>query len=282
MRPEGAPGAHNCCATQSLESRASGGPVLKAPRRIGLKNRDDLAAASVMTCPHCEGAQKIFSDRTAKRDLRRFQKKGPAKTTQILFDLVPADAWRGASVLDIGGGIGAIQHEAIRRGADRVTDVDASPAYLALAKAEAARRGYSERATYRQGDFVELAPTIPAADLVTLDRVVCCYPHADALLTNAGKHARRFVALVWPRDRWWTRLLAGIGNMFLRLTRNEFRAYIHPDAVVTDTLLRQGLSQRAARTAGYWQVRVYERATVMRNSLAGSLAPTRRKIDEHA
>lgn len=213
-----------------------------------------------MTCPHCEGAPKIFSDRTARRDLRRFQKKGPSKTTQILFELVPPEAWRDASVLDIGGGVGAIQHEAIRRGAHRVTDVDASPAYLATAKAEAGRRGYADRATYRQGDFVELASTIPAADVVTLDRVVCCYPNANALLTNAGKRARRFVALVWPRDRWWTRTIAGFHNMFLRLTRNEFRAYIHPDAMVANALIHQGFSQRAARTAGYWQVRVYERA----------------------
>lgn len=212
-----------------------------------------------MTCPHCEGAQKIFSDRTARRDLRRFQKKGPAKTTRILLDLVPPEAWRDATVLDIGGGVGVIQHEAIRRGAHRVTDVDASPAYLATAKAEAVRRGYSGRATYREGDFVELASTIPPADVVTLDRVVCCYPDASKLLANAGKRARRFVALAWPRDRWWTRIMAGCGNMFLRMTGNEFRAYIHADALVAGALIQQGFSQRAARTAGYWQIRVYER-----------------------
>lgn len=212
-----------------------------------------------MTCPHCEGAQKIFSDRTARRDLRRFQKKGPAKTTRMLLDLFPADAWPDASLLDIGGGIGAIQHEATRRGARRVTDVDASPAYLATAKAEAIRRGYSSRAIYLEGDFVELASNVAPADVVTLDRVVCCYPDANALLLHAGKRARRFVGLVWPRDRWWTRLMATLGNAALRLTKNKFRAYIHEDEVVTKALQRQGFRERAARTAGYWQVRVFER-----------------------
>lgn len=212
-----------------------------------------------MTCPHCEGAQKIFSDRTARRDLKRFRKKGPAKTTRMLLDLFPADAWVDASILDIGGGIGAIQHEATRRGARHVTDVDASASYLSTAKAEATRRGYVDRATYVHGDFVDLAPTIRKVDLVTLDRVICCYPDASALLGQAATRARRFIGLVWPRDRWWTRLIASVGNAFLRLTRNPFRAYIHPDALVENAFLQNGFRARGTRSAGYWQVRVFER-----------------------
>lgn len=216
-----------------------------------------------MTCPHCEGAQKIFSHRTARRDLRRFRNKGPSKTTRMLLDLFPPDAWVDASVLDIGGGIGAIQHEATRRGAREVTDVDASAAYLATAKAEATRRGYADRAKYLHGDFVELASTIAPADVVTLDRVVCCYPDATALLGHAAKRARRFIGLVWPRDRWWTRLMAAMGNALLRLTRNPFRAYIHPDALVENAFLDQGFRARGIRHAGYWQVRVFERTSAL-------------------
>ena len=38
------------------------------------------------------------------------------------------------------------------------------------------------RVTFLHGDFLTLASTIPAADLVTLDRVLCCYHELDPLL----------------------------------------------------------------------------------------------------
>lgn len=180
--------------------------------------------------------------------------------------MLPKDAFRDAALLDIGGGIGAIQHEAAARGAKAITDVDASAPYLATARSEATTRGYVERAQHLHGDFVELAGTVPRADVVTLDRVVCCYPDATKLLMSAGDRARRYFGLVWPRDRWWTRVLASAGNLILRLMRNPFRAYIHPDGLVDETIRARGFRMRSAKAAGYWQVRVYERVTPDRSS----------------
>ena len=90
-------------------------------------------------------------------------------------------------MLDIGGGIGAIQLELLAAGASRAQAVDASEAYVETARAEAERRGYGDQTTARVGDFVELAPSIEPADVVTLDRVVCCYPDVDALLGAAAE-----------------------------------------------------------------------------------------------
>lgn len=40
---------------------------------------------------------------------------------------------------------------------------------------------------FRYGDFVSLAPDLETADLVTLDRVVCCYPELEPLVYLGGQ-----------------------------------------------------------------------------------------------
>ncbi|MCH7500500.1 MAG: methyltransferase domain-containing protein [Nitrospinae bacterium] len=91
----------------------------------------------------------------------------------------------GKSLLDIGGGIGAIQHELVAAGAARVTSVDASSGYLAISRKEAESRGYADRASYHYGDFVDLADSVDDADIVTLDKVLCCYDKVDDLVKKS-------------------------------------------------------------------------------------------------
>lgn len=212
-----------------------------------------------MTCPHCQAADRLFNDRVARKELKRFRRKGPGKPTRRLLDALMPGGFDGVSLLDIGGGIGAIQHEAVARGAARVTDVDASAAYLAAARMEAGERGYAERATYVEGDFVDLAERIPVADVVTLDKVVCCYPDASILLSKAAAKSRRVVAVVWPRDAWWSRAAGRALNAGMVVARNPFRMRIHPDATVHGALVQAGFRRRHHERTGFWQVAVYER-----------------------
>src|SRR5829696_1265069 len=136
----------------------------------------------------CGCTPNLFSDREAEKDLKRYLEKGPDTTTRALIDAIVAEGVEGITVIDVGGGIGAIQLELLGAGAARAEAVDASEAYIRTARAEAERRGYGDRTTGRIGDFVELAASIEPADVVTLDRVVCCYPDGGARLS-----ARRLV-----------------------------------------------------------------------------------------
>jgi magnesium-protoporphyrin O-methyltransferase len=137
--------------------------------------------------------------------------------------------------------------------------VDASPAYLDAAKQEAERSGLAGRVTYLSGDFVEVAAEIPGADLVTLDRVICCYPDLPRLLGEAAARADRVLGLVYPRDNRVLRLAVRIHNFLRRMFRHPFRAYIHPSSAV-DTLVRErGLRRTFYRTTLLWQVVVYTR-----------------------
>ena len=215
-----------------------------------------------MACPQCKGLESLFDRRTAEADLRRYHRRGPGRSTRILLDALKRDGIRDATLLDIGGGIGAIPLDLLTAGAASATDVDAASGYLAVAQEEAARRGLAERVTYHHGDFVTLAADVAPADIVTLDRVVCCYPDMRALVGASAAHARHLYGLVYPRDTWWTRLGGRIGNALLALTRRSFRFFVHPTGDVDAVIQSSGLRPAYQRDAGLlWQVVVYSRPT---------------------
>lgn len=213
-----------------------------------------------MGCSQCQGIETVFNRRFADHDLREYHKHGPSKQTRLLLDVLRKVGVQGLTLLDIGGGIGTIQHELFKSGVWAATDVDASPAYLAVAKEEAARQGYADHVQYVYGNFVELAPQIEPADIVTLDRVICCYPDMQAMVRLSSARAGKWYGLVYPRDSWWIRLGGRVGNLFLALTRNKFRFFVHP-AKEVDALVRQGgLRPYFQQNVGFvWQVVVYTR-----------------------
>jgi 2-polyprenyl-3-methyl-5-hydroxy-6-metoxy-1,4-benzoquinol methylase len=211
-----------------------------------------------MSC--CEGVDKMFGERTADHDLRRYRKRGPSKPTRVLLAALRARGVREATVLDIGGGVGTIQQELLAAGARSATAVEASNAYVRAATEEARRRGTADRITQRRGDFVALADEIEPADVVTLDRVICCYPDMPALVGRSADRARRLYGLVFPRDSWWTRLGFGASNVALKLARRNFQAHVHRTRDVHEVAREHGLTLELQRSAGpVWQVALYER-----------------------
>jgi SAM-dependent methyltransferase len=200
-----------------------------------------------------------FDEKSAREDLLTYRKDGPDGSTKRLIEALRREGVEGATLLDIGGGVGVIQLELLAAGAASAMDVDASSAFLAAAEQEADARGFRDRVAYRYGDFVELADEVEAADIVTLDRVICCYPDVHALVGRSVARARRLYGLVYPVDRWWTRGLGRLGNAILRLFRSDFRLHVHPDAVV-EALVRDAGFERRYRHAGWvWQTVVYAR-----------------------
>lgn len=207
----------------------------------------------------CEGLTNVFNDREAQRELRDYRRHGVDGTTRTLIDAIKTKDVSGFSLLDIGGGIGAIQHELIKAGVDHATDVDASAAFVQAAKQEAQRQGHAKRITYHVGDFVALADNIESADIVTLDRVLCCYDNVEALVKLSATHARRVYGLVYPRDRWWMKFGQHIFNFFLWLFRSQFRFFVHRSERVESWLREAGWQQHFYQTTSIWQVILYTR-----------------------
>lgn len=208
----------------------------------------------------CQALDEIFDAKYAEGDLKAYRNKGPAKTTRALLQAVQAQGdVRGRSLIDIGGGIGAIQLELLKAGLAHSTAVDASAAFLAAARAEAERCGFGDRTSYAHGNFVDHAAGVAPADIVTLDRVICCYPDMHALVRHSAERATRVYALVSPRDTWWMRAAKHGLNAWERLQRSAFRFYVHPDAGVDAILLARGMTRRFHKTLGVWQVNVWVR-----------------------
>jgi len=148
-----------------------------------------------MTCCGASACESQFDRKRAARELKNYRAHGPAHpTTRAMIHLLRRAGVEGTTLLDIGGDIGAIQHDLLEAGAREVTAVDASSAYQQAARVEAERRGVSARIQFRLGDFVTLAPEVAVADIVTLDRVVCCYPDMEPLVRLSAERCRRRIA----------------------------------------------------------------------------------------
>lgn len=213
-----------------------------------------------MTCSQCVGAGEVFNSRTAKSELKRYRRRGPRRTTRMLVDgLASGGASQGASILEVGGGIGAVQYELMERGASRATSVDASPAYVAVARQEATRRGLADQIEHLEADVLDVADDLADADLVALDRVVCCYPEVGRLIGAVAAKTRSRMALVMPREGRLVRLLFWLPNAYMWLRRNPFRVYVHPQGLVDAAAAQAGLTRVSREKRGLWAVAVYHR-----------------------
>ena len=212
-----------------------------------------------MNCCQCQGIEEVFSQSYVTRELSRYRLKGPVKTTRLLVEAIKEAGIDGMTLLDIGGGVGAIQHELLQAGVKEATDVDASTAYIHAARDEAQRRGLAERVRYHFGNFVDLAGDIDPADIVTLDRVICCYHDMEKLVSLSAARARKIYGVVYPRDTWWIKIGLAIGNLFSRLQRSSYRAFSHPTQAVEGLLGSLGLQRSSYRQTLIWQVVVYTR-----------------------
>lgn len=213
-----------------------------------------------MSCCGASACESQFDQRRAARELKNYRAHGPEHpTTRAMIHLLRRAGVAGSTLLDIGGGIGGIQYDLLAAGAREVTAVDASSAYQQAARAEAERRGVSSRIQFRLGDFVALASAVAAADIVTLDRVVCCYPDMEPLVRLSAERCRRLYGLSYPRYRWPVRAVVSTENAFRRLFRNPFRSFVHSPVVMDRLLTTQGFTQQSKVRTFAWEIVVYAR-----------------------
>jgi len=202
--------------------------------------------------------RRLFNRRVAERDARRYRRRGLTGTARTLTQLAGDVA--GASVLEIGGGIGAIELELLGAGAERATSVELSGAYEAAAAALLDERGLANRVDRRVADFVSDAAAIGPHDVVVLHRVVCCYPDAGALVGAAAERAQRKLLLTYPQERALVRAGARVVNVLLRLSGCGFRTYAHPVARIHADAARHGLVLVARERRGLlWESAAFAR-----------------------
>lgn len=201
----------------------------------------------------------VFSASQAESDARAYRRTGLGGEARRIVAAVRRTVERPFTILEVGGGIGAIQLALLRDGASSATNVELSRSYEPLARELIAEAGVEGRVERRVADFVAEAAAVPPADAVILQRVVCCYPHASALVEAAAEHTRRTLVLTFPVDRWWTRLALVVDNAWMRLRGSKFRSFVHPTQTVVAAAERHGLRLDEHRQGFLWQMLVLTR-----------------------
>jgi magnesium-protoporphyrin O-methyltransferase len=176
--------------------------------------------------------REFFDQKEAMKSLRRYQRKGIDGMTRSLLDYMTSRGMEGRSVLEPGGGIGAVQIELLKAGASSAINVELSGSYEVVASELLEHEGLTGRVQRRIGDFTELAGELEADDVV-MNRVICCYPFMDRLMQAAISSSRRFVAAVFPRDHLVSRLMVATENAYCRVRGIDFRGFVHsPDEIM--------------------------------------------------
>jgi len=207
----------------------------------------------VSSCCDPRGCDRFFGRRFARRVAGRYRRRGLDKTARQLVGFLEAQGIDGASVLEIGGGVGEVHLELLERGAAHAVNLELSAAYDAEAARLAREAAVEDRVERRLHDIAVEPDAVPPADVVVLHRVVCCYPDYERLLGAAAQHARRLLVFSHPRPSFVARRVVGVENLWQRLRRSEFRVFLHPTPAMLAVLAEHGLEPAFGERGLAWE-----------------------------
>jgi magnesium-protoporphyrin O-methyltransferase len=205
-------------------------------------------------CCNSRSCDRFFGPRFARRVARSYRKRGLDKTAGHMVRFLEERGIEGATVLELGGGVGEIHIELLKRGASRAVNLELSPAYDEEARRLLAEAGLEDRVERRLHDIAIDPEGIEPADVVVLHRVVCCYPDYERLLGVAAAHARQQLVFSHPPRNALARMVVATQNLGFRLTRREFRTFAHPPAAMLSVLRAGGLEPAYRHAGAVWQV----------------------------
>jgi hypothetical protein len=205
------------------------------------------------SCCRANACEEMFNAKFARKTLTRYRKKGLSVFERRMLQIITPGQLRGARILEIGGGVGALQTELLAMGAHEGEIVELVSAYEPYARELAREKGIEHRTRFRVADVVAQPDTVAPATIVVLNRVVCCSPDGVRLTGLAARLAERVLVLSFPRDRVLVRALAAAINGVQRILGRSFRAFIHPRASLHAAAEREGLTLVASGRNVAWE-----------------------------
>lgn len=211
-------------------------------------------------CCTPKGYRQIFSEKNAAGEAKRYRRKGLDGTSKRICDVIKQHGVEGKTLLEVGGGIGAIEIELLKAGMARAVNVELTPTYEAAAGELLVEAGLIDRVERRVMDFAEAGTDVESADVVVMNRVICCYPDMPKLAGAAADRAKGMLVMSFPNRRWWTRLGLTVANFGFRVIRLQFRVFLHPPSLILAAVEQRGFTTRLNRSGLLWQVVALERA----------------------
>ncbi|MDX1478150.1 MAG: hypothetical protein R3301_10635 [Saprospiraceae bacterium] len=213
-----------------------------------------------MSCCCTDPYYNMFDAAKARQDLEDYLRTGVKHSSRPLFRLLDTLDVDGRTLLDIGGGIGAIAFELFERGLVKASHNDIAPAYVRTFLNEVDRRGLAARASSAQGDFTEVGDEMSEADLVTLDKVICCYPEFERLVGLSSSKARHWYVINLPREHWVVRIGMRLDYYWQKWrTGKAFRTYFHPVSEIVAQLEGSGFRKTEQVYQREWTALLFER-----------------------
>ena len=200
-----------------------------------------------------------FSPKLADAEYQDYLKNGPKKTTRYLLEPVMKHELKGASLLDIGGGVGAIIWELWNHGIEKAYYQEISEAYAQSFQLEVSKRGLEEAVKVKVGDFVEDQSSFPVVDVVTLDKVICCYEDFQSLVSASVLKARWIYAYTLPQEVWWVKAVVAVENFFKKYFGDKLVTWVHPVAEVEALVTQAGFRKVYERQHREWLTLVFEK-----------------------
>ncbi len=205
-------------------------------------------------CCRAGPCEQVFRPRIARRTLARYRRRGLDELELRMLESAVGVGVDGARVLEIGGGLGTIGSELVAAGAAACEVVELVPAWEPYALELAREHGFEEQTSFRVVDILDRPDEVAPADIVILNRVVCCTPDGIALTGEAASHARRTLVLSFPRDVLWVRALIRGLNAGMWMLRRSYRAFVHPPAALLGAAGAAGLVPATGGRRGFvWQ-----------------------------
>jgi len=213
----------------------------------------------VTNCCSATGYRWAFSEKRAWREARRYERRGLEPTSRRIVELLKLQGVEGLTLLEVGGGVGAVQIELLKAGVTHAVSIELTPTYEKAAGELLRSAGLQDRVERKLMDFAPAADDVDAADIVIMNRVLCCYPDMPRLAGAAATHARQVLVLSFPRGTWWARCGLSIANFVLRMTRRGFQVFVYRPERILATAEDRGLKTTFDDEGIFWQVSALRR-----------------------
>lgn len=207
-------------------------------------------------CPHSKSGGRLFSF-FARSYRKRFSKNGFEPSQLQLVEGLEQAGYKDATLLEVGSGVGYLHQTLLEQGAKSAIGIDLAPDMLKEAEDWAVEKNLADRTEYIQGDFIELLDQVEPAEVTILDKVVCCYPHAELLTNHSTAKTSRVYALTYPRDRWFTKVAIEIMAVLLKLSGSDFRAFVHNPDDIERWITEAGFTKTFQKQTFIWVSQIY-------------------------
>ena len=195
----------------------------------------------------------------ARNDAKRYRRSGLDRTSQRIVDFVKQQGVEGRTVLEVGGGIGVVQIELLKAGASTAVSIELTPTYEDVARELLAETGLGARVERKVMDFVEADGQVARADIVIMNRVLCCYHDMPRLAGAAADHTRQLLVMSFPRRTAWIQAAMALANFMFWITRRGFHIFVHRPEDIVATSKQHGLAPVLDQRGLLWTVAAVRR-----------------------